>query len=47
VMGVGGLVRSAGGRLRALQTGYVRNYAMGIAFGTVMLLGWAVSRAGG
>jgi len=47
VMGVGGLVRSAGGRLRALQTGYVRNYAMGIAFGTVMLLGWVVSRAGG
>ena len=46
-MGVGGLVRAGGQRLRAIQTGYVRNYAMGIAFGTVMLLGWVVSRAGG
>lgn len=46
-MGVGGLVRAGGRRLRAIQTGYVRNYAMGIAFGTVMLLGWVVSRAGG
>ncbi|HUR50161.1 MAG TPA: NADH-quinone oxidoreductase subunit L [Acidimicrobiales bacterium] len=46
-MGVGGLVRAGGQRLRAIQTGYVRNYAMGIAFGVVMLLGWVVSRAGG
>ena len=46
-MAVGGLVRSGGKRLRAIQTGYVRNYAMGIAFGTVMLLGWVISRAGG
>ena len=46
-MGVGSLVRSGGSRLRAIQTGYVRNYAMGIAFGTVILLGWVVSRAGG
>ena len=46
-MGVGGLVRAGGRQLRVIQTGYVRNYAMGIAFGTVMLLGWVVSRAGG
>ena len=46
-MGVGRLVSAGGSKLRAIQTGYVRNYAMGIAFGTVMLLGWVVSRAGG
>ena len=34
----------SGRRLRALQTGYVRNYALGIAIGAVLLLGWFVSR---
>ena len=46
-MGIGGVVRASASRLRAVQTGYVRNYAMGIAFGTVILLAWVVSRAGG
>jgi NADH-quinone oxidoreductase subunit L len=36
---------SAGGRvLRRLQTGYLRNYALGMAFGAVLLLGWFVAR---
>ena len=30
--------------LRHLQTGYVRNYALGIGIGAVVLLGWFVSR---
>ncbi len=47
LMGVATLVGEAGQKLRSVQTGYVRNYAMGIAFGTVILLGWVVSRAGG
>jgi NADH-quinone oxidoreductase subunit L len=46
VNGSGSLVRLGGGYLRRLQTGYVRNYALGIAAGTVLLLGWAVVRAG-
>jgi NADH-quinone oxidoreductase subunit L len=36
---------TAGGRvLRVLQSGYVRNYALGIALGAVVLLGWFVTR---
>ena len=46
VNGSGNLVRVSGSYLRRLQTGYVRNYALGIAAGTVLLLGWAVARAG-
>ncbi|MDQ1402152.1 MAG: NADH-quinone oxidoreductase subunit, partial [Actinomycetota bacterium] len=45
VNGVGNLVRSGGSRLRAVQTGFVRNYALGIAGGVVVLLGWALLRS--
>jgi NADH-quinone oxidoreductase subunit L len=38
VNGVGSVARAGGGGLRRLQTGLVRNYALGIAFGTVLLL---------
>jgi NADH-quinone oxidoreductase subunit L len=37
VNGVGTLVRESSGRARLVQTGYVRNYALGIAFGAVVL----------
>jgi NADH-quinone oxidoreductase subunit L len=40
-----GKASTAGGRvLRVLQSGYVRNYALGIGIGAVLLLGWFVSR---
>jgi NADH-quinone oxidoreductase subunit L len=38
VNGVAGAVRTGGTQLRKLQTGYVRNYALGLAAGTVALL---------
>jgi len=47
VNGVGGVVRGLGRRLRRLQTGYVRNYALGVAAGTAVILGYIVFRAGG
>ena len=37
-------VRAARERLRHTQTGYVRNYALGIGVGAVLLLGWFVAR---
>jgi NADH-quinone oxidoreductase subunit L len=46
VNGVGMLVREGGARLRVVQTGFVRSYALGIAGGAVLLLGWFISRAG-
>lgn len=42
--GVAGLVRRSGTALRSLQTGYVRNYALGVAFGTVLLLVYFITR---
>jgi NADH-quinone oxidoreductase subunit L len=45
VNGVGRLTRAAGGSLRRVQTGYVRQYALGIVLGTVALLAWMISRA--
>jgi NADH-quinone oxidoreductase subunit L len=39
VNGTATVVRGVGGRLRRLQTGYVRNYALGIAVGTVIIVG--------
>ena len=45
VNGVGTLVRGGGSQLRKLQTGYVRNYALGIAAGTVAILAYVVVRA--
>ncbi|MFI5041606.1 MAG: NADH-quinone oxidoreductase subunit L [Acidimicrobiales bacterium] len=44
VNGVGALVRGGGSQLRKLQTGYVRNYALGIAAGTVVILAYMVFR---
>jgi NADH-quinone oxidoreductase subunit L len=46
VNGVGTLVTMAGDQLRRLQSGRVRGYAMGIAVGAVLLLGYMVTRAG-
>jgi NADH-quinone oxidoreductase subunit L len=42
VNGVGVTVRDTGGIVRRLQTGYVRNYALGITAGAVLVLGWAL-----
>ncbi len=46
VNGVGTGVRGIGGQLRKLQTGYVRNYALGLLGGLVALLAWAFYRGG-
>jgi NADH-quinone oxidoreductase subunit L len=46
VNGLGALVRGGGGVLRKVQTGYVRNYALGVAFGATVLLGWVMVRSG-
>ncbi len=46
VMGVARLTRSAGAGLRKVQTGYVRQYAVGIVFGMVALLVYMAARAG-
>ena len=40
----GTVVKGFGSRLRTVQTGYVRNYALMIAFGTVALLVYVVTR---
>ena len=45
VNGAARLTRAAGGSLRKVQTGYVRQYALGIVLGTVVLLAWMISRA--
>jgi NADH-quinone oxidoreductase subunit L len=44
VNGIGAAARAGGGGLRRLQTGLVRNYALGIAFGTVLLLLYVSTR---
>jgi NADH-quinone oxidoreductase subunit L len=46
VNGVATLVRDAGGRLRRVQTGLVRNYALGVVVGAVALLVYLAVRAG-
>ncbi len=46
VNGVATLVRDAGGRLRRVQTGLVRNYALGVVLGAVALLVFLAVRAG-
>jgi NADH-quinone oxidoreductase subunit L len=46
VNGVAVAVRQGGSQLRRLQTGFVRNYALGIAAGTALVLGWFLVRAG-
>jgi NADH-quinone oxidoreductase subunit L len=44
VNGVGAVAKGAGTGLRRLQTGYVRNYALGIAVGAVAMLAWFITR---
>jgi NADH-quinone oxidoreductase subunit L len=47
VNGVAWLTRQTGGLLRKLQTGYVRNYALGIAGGAAAILLYVAFRSGG
>ena len=47
VMGVAGVTQFAGRQLRKLQTGYVRNYALGLAGGAAALLLYVAIRGGG
>ncbi len=44
VNGAGTLVRLGASKLRLLQSGYVRNYALGVAGGAVVLVGWVLLR---
>ncbi len=44
VNGVATLVKRTGGGVRRLQTGYVRNYALGIVIGLVAIIGFMISR---
>ena len=46
VNGVATLVRGGSLGLRKVQTGYVRNYALGVAIGAVLLAAWFLTRAG-
>jgi NADH-quinone oxidoreductase subunit L len=46
VNGVATLVRDTGGRLRRVQTGLVRNYALGVVLGAVALIVFLAVRAG-
>ncbi|HYU40087.1 MAG TPA: hypothetical protein VEM59_09660, partial [Acidimicrobiia bacterium] len=46
VNGVARLVRDAASRLRRVQTGLVRNYALGVVLGAVALLVFLAVRAG-
>jgi NADH-quinone oxidoreductase subunit L len=46
VNGLGTAVRVSGSQIRRLQTGYIRNYALGIGLGLVLVLAWVLSRAG-
>jgi NADH-quinone oxidoreductase subunit L len=45
--GLGSNIRRGSEQLRKLQTGYVRNYALGIAGGSALLLAYVVIRATG
>ena len=47
VNGVASLVRAGGSRLRAIQSGYVRSYALAVTSGAVLVLGYVVVRNGG
>jgi NADH-quinone oxidoreductase subunit L len=46
VNGVGSLVRGTAQRVRRVQSGYVRNYALGIAGGAVLVLAFMLLRTG-
>jgi NADH-quinone oxidoreductase subunit L len=45
VNGFAFLVRAGGRQLRKVQTGYVRNYALGFAAGLVVVLAYVLTRA--
>jgi NADH-quinone oxidoreductase subunit L len=45
VNGIATVVRTGGSRLRVVQTGYVRNYALGISAGAVLLMAFFIARA--
>jgi len=45
VNGVGAAVRAGGRQLRKVQTGYVRNYALGLTAGLVLILAYVLTRA--
>ncbi|MDQ3978582.1 MAG: NADH-quinone oxidoreductase subunit L [Actinomycetota bacterium] len=45
VNGVATLVRAGGGRLRTVQSGFVRSYALAVAVGAVGILAWVVARS--
>jgi NADH-quinone oxidoreductase subunit L len=44
VNGVAALVRRSGSLVRKTQTGYVRNYVLGIVLGTVLVLAFMLTR---
>ncbi len=46
VNGVATLVRESGGRLRRVQTGLVRNYALAVVVGAVAIIVFLAVRAG-
>ncbi len=46
VNGIAHLVRAGGEQMRRLQSGNLRQYALGMAGGVVLLLAWAISRTG-
>jgi NADH-quinone oxidoreductase subunit L len=45
VVGIASTVRRAGSGLRKVQTGFVRQYALGIVVGAVVLLAYMLVRA--
>jgi NADH-quinone oxidoreductase subunit L len=45
VNGIATVVRTGGSHLRVVQTGYVRNYALGISAGAVLLMAFFIARA--
>jgi NADH-quinone oxidoreductase subunit L len=44
VNGVATVVRAVGGRLRSVQSGFVRSYALGVTIGVVVVLGYFLTR---
>ena len=44
VMGVATLVRKSGSAIRRTQTGYVRNYVLGLVLGVVLILAFVLTR---
>jgi NADH-quinone oxidoreductase subunit L len=44
VNGVAAVVRNVGGRLRSVQSGFVRSYALGVTIGVVVVLGYFITR---